>query len=281
MSIQHVHNPVFGDGKQYALPHVFVKPEQLPTFINELTAVFDGTADPISDINLAPVPSEMQFSDVFTAIGAFSAQAYKDANPPYPMGQESVGVAVRDMDAAVRAAERHGVKILARWEVVGNQEAMTEWLDGLRIQFYAYAGTPPDIAIRESVSNTRYYLTPRAAETFIRAFLAVTGGKITGEGHCAGEEIGLPGESFRRVWLSSSAGLFNVIILSDAQKARLASPWRDIKTDFEVSDLDKVIALAQANQVRVRVAPAPGDVRHPRAVLEFTGGYVIALHQKA
>ncbi|AIR01662.1 hypothetical protein QDZ74_003619 [Pluralibacter gergoviae] len=281
MCIHHGQKAIFGDGKQYALPHVFVNPDQLQTFINQMTAVFDGTADPISDINLATVPAEMQFSDIYTAIGAFSAQAYKDGKPPYPMGQESVGVAVRDMDNAVRVAEEHGVKILARWEVMGNQEAMTEWLDGLRIQFYAYAGTPPEIAVRESVSNTRYYLTPRAAERFIKTFLAVTDGRIVGDARHAGEEVGLPGESFRRVWLASSAGLFNVIILSDAQRARLASPWRDIKTDFVVDDLAKVIALAQASQVSVLVPPEAGHSRHPRAVLEFTGGYVIALRQKA
>lgn len=281
MSNHHDQKNIFGTGKQYALPHVFVNPDQLQTFINEMTAVFDGTADPISDINLAAVPAEMQFSDIFTAIGAFSAQAYKDGNPPYPMGQESVGVAVNDMDYAVRMAEKYGAKILARWEVMGNQEAMTEWLDGLRIQFYSYAGTPPEIAIRDSVSNTRYYLSARDAEKFIHAFVGATGGKVVGDGRYPGEEIGLAGETFRRVWLASSAGMYNVIILSDSQKARLASPWRDIKTDFEVADLTKVLALAAANNVAVLVPPQPGQTQHPRAVLGFTGGYVIALRQKA
>lgn len=270
----HVPHAPFGDGKQYALPHVFVNPDSLQTLINQLTAVFDGTADPISDVNLAPVPSEMHFSDVFTAIGAFSAQAYKDSKPPYPMGQESVGVAVKNMDAAVSKAQAHGVKILARWEVVGNQEAMTEWVDGLRIQFYAYAGSAPEMAIRESVSNTRYILTPTAAHSFISAFIAVTGGVIVRDGHRPGEEIGLPGEHFRRVQLSSSAGLFNVVILTDDQKARLAAPWREIKTDFEVDDLAKRVALAKANQVAIL---AQSD---RSAVLGFTGGYVIELHQK-
>jgi len=270
----HVPHAPFGDGKQYALPHVFVYPDSLQTFINQLTAVFDGTADPISDVNLAPVPSEMQFSDVFTAIGAFSAQAYKDNKPPYPMGQESVGVAVKDMDSAVKKAQAHGVKILARWEVAGNQEAMTEWLDGLRIQFYAYAGSAPEMAIRESVSNTRYTLSPSAAHSFITTFLAVTGGVIVRDDRHPGEEIGLSGEHFRRVQLSSSVGLFNVVILTDDQKARQAAPWSEIKTDFEVDDLAKRVALAKENQVSILAQTGQS------AVLGFTGGYVIELHQK-
>lgn len=272
---------IIGDGPQYALPHVFMFPDQLELFIEKFTAVFDGTADPISDVNLAAVPAVMRFTDLHTSVGAISAQAYKDNAPPFPMGKESIGFGVADMDKAVQVADLAGAKILRRWSVFGNQEAMIEWPGGVRIQFYAYSGAVPPVEIRESVSNTRYYLSQGNAELFVSTFLAATKGTLVSDGYYPAEELGIQGGMFRRAQLTSSLGNVNVIAVTSQIRDGLKYPYTDIKTDFDVDDLDAVVERARQNDVDVLVRPEYTDPNSRRAVLRFPGEYVIEVHQKA
>ncbi|MCU1719535.1 hypothetical protein [Pseudomonas sp. 5P_3.1_Bac2] len=282
MTKQNQTTPVIvGDGPQYALPHVFMYPDQLPVFIDKFLAVFGGTADPISDVNLAAVPATMQFTDLQTSVGAISAQAYKDNAAPFPMGKEAVGFGVADMDTAVQVAQAAGAKILRRWTVFGNQEAMIEWPGGVRIQFYAYAGEVPVIEIKESTSNTRYYLEPDAAAQFVGTFVAATGGTVLSDAYYPSEEIGIAGTMFRRAQLSSSLGLVNVIELTRELRDQLRYPHSEIKTDFVVADLNAVVAKAREADVDVLVRPEYSDPNSRRAVLRFPGEYVIEIRQQA
>jgi hypothetical protein len=271
---------IVGDGPQYALPHVFMFPDQLPVFIDKFLAVFGGTADPISDVNLAAVPATMQFTDLQTSVGAISAQAYKDNAAPFPMGQETIGFGVVDMDVAVQVAQAVGAKILRRWTVFGNQEAMLEWPGAVRIQFYAYAGAVPPIAINQSTSNTRYYLDPDAAAQFVGSFVAATGATVLSDAYYPSEEIGIAGSMFRRAQLSSTLGLVNVIALTRELRDKLRYPYSEIKTDFVVDDLAAVVAKAREADVDVLLRPEYSDPNKRRAVLRFPGEYVIEVGQK-
>ncbi|WP_368759227.1 VOC family protein [Pseudomonas aeruginosa] len=269
-----------GNGPQYALPHVFMFPDQLAEFVEKFTNVFEGTSDPISDLNLAPVPATMQFTDLYTRVGAISAQAYKDNAPPFPMGKESVGFAVVDMDKAVEAAQRVGAKVLRRWLVGTNGEAMLEWPGGVRIQFYSYAGEAPEIPIRDSVSNTRYYLGLEDAERFVTTFLDATGGELVKDGYYPSEEIGIEGGMFRRVQINSTLGNVNVIGVTPEIRDRLLYPYTDIKTDFDVDDIDAALTRAKEAGVDILVRPEYTNPDFRRAVLRFPGEYVIEIHQK-
>ncbi len=269
-----------GNGPQYALPHVFMFPDQLETFVETFTSVFEGTSDPISNLNLAPVPATMQFTDLYTRVGAISAQSYKDSAPPFPMGKESVGFAVVNMDKAVEAAQRVGAKVLRRWLVGTNGEAMLEWPGGVRIQFYSYAGEAPDIPVRDSVSNTRYYLSLEDAERFVTTFLEATGGSLLKDGYYPSEEIGVVGGMFRRVQISSTLGNVSVIGITPEIRERLVYPYTDIKTDFDVDDIDAVIQRARQSEADILIRPEYTDPNFRRAVLRFPGEYVIEIHQK-
>ncbi|WXL25447.1 hypothetical protein WG219_19455 [Ectopseudomonas mendocina] len=269
-----------GNGPQYALPHVFMFPQQLPVFVEKFSSAFDGTSDPISDLNLAPVPAVMQFTDVYSRVGAISAQAYKDNAPPFPMGKESVGFAVIDMDKAIEAALRVGAKVLRRWLVGSNGEAMLEWPGGVRIQFYSYAGEAPDMPIRDSVSNTRYYLSHDNAAQFITTFINATAGEIIRDGYYPSEEIGIPGAMFRRVQIASTLGNINIIGVTAEIRDKLVYPYTDIKTDFNVDDIDSVIEKAEQAGVDILLRPEYTDPDFRRAILRFPGEYVIEVHQK-
>ncbi|EIK67392.1 hypothetical protein PseBG33_2241 [Pseudomonas synxantha BG33R] len=272
---------IVGDGPQYALPHVFMFPDQLETFIDKFIAVLGGTFDPISDINLAAVPATMQFTDLYTSVGAISAQAYKDNAPPFPMGKEAVGFAVVDMNKAIQVASSGGAKVLRRWEVLGNQEAMIETPGGVRIQFYAFSGAAPAREIQESVSNTRYYLSETDAEAFVTNFLAATKGTLISDGYYSSEELGVEGGVFRRVQIESTLGNVNIIAVTSDIRDGLKYPYTDIKTDFTVDDLAAVVEKARQNDVDVLVRPEYTDPSNRRAVLRFPGEYVIELRQNA
>lgn len=273
-------NIATGLGPQYALPHVLMFPDQLPAFVEKFSTVFDGTSAPISNLNLAPVPAEMQFTDLHTRVGAISAQAYKDNAPPFPMGKESVGFAVVDMDKALEAAQRAGAKVLRRWMVGSNSEAMLEWPGSVRLQFYSYAGEAPEIPIRDSVSNTRYYLSYESAATFISSFLEATDGERVSDAYYPSEEIGIAQGAFRRVQIESSLGNVNVIGITARLWDQLVYPYTNIKTDFDVDDLDAVVEKARQADVDVLIRPEYTDPHYRRAVLRFPGEYVIEVRQK-
>jgi hypothetical protein len=91
-----------------------------------------------------------------------------------------------------------------------------------------------------------------------------------------GEEIGRPGESYRRIRIESTFGRMLVMVTD----GHLPYPYGREQTGYEVTDLDDTLAKARAAGVQVLRAPeAEGD--RTSAVVEFPGGYLAEIHSVA
>lgn len=108
----------------------------------------------------------------------------------------------------------------------------------------------------------------------MRAWLSFSGGKVVSDEKAApGIEIGKPGESFRRLRITSGFGLMTVIV-SDGH---LPYPYGHETTGYAVTDLATTLANATTKGARVLVEPFRSQDRQA-AMVEFPGGYVAEIH---
>ncbi len=111
-------------------------------------------------------------------------------------------------------------------------------------------------------------------DAFVPSFLAFSQGTLADDARQApGQEIGRPGEHYRRIRLLSDFGK-TMVAVSDGH---LPYPYGRDTTGDEVEDLQQTLDKSKAAGVQVLVAPFAAQDRRS-AVVEFPGGYVAEIH---
>lgn len=263
-------------GPQYDTTHVYVAPADFDRFVGSLVATFGGTTSKQGVFQVTPTPSQTLSQLVLTPVGSISVFGFKTP-VPYPFGNERTGYLVTDIDQATTAARKAGATRLVETfpDPIG-RDVLVQWPGGVNMQIYWHTAKP-DYAPLATVPENRIYLTADAADGFVAAWTAYSGAKVVADDKAApASEIGRPGQTYRRLRLTSGYGRMTVIV-TDGQL-----PWpygRDL-TGYEVTDLAATLAKAQAAGVIVLVPPAASDGR-VGAIVQFPGGYIAEIHSVA
>lgn len=263
-------------GPQYDTTHVYVAPEDFDRFVASLVATFGGTTSKQGVFQVTPTASQTISQLVLTPAGTISVFGFKTPIP-YPFGAERTGYLVTDMDAAVSAALKAGAtRLVTTFPDPIGRDVVVQWPGGVNMQFYWHTAKP-NYAPLATIPENRVYLTPDAADRFVRSWLAYSAGKVTADERAApGAEIGQPGKTYRRIRLTSGYGKM-VVLVSDGQ---VGWPYGRELTGYEVADLDQTLARAAAVGVETLVAAhAEGDRRS--AIVRFPGGYIAEIHAPA
>ncbi|OLL29247.1 glyoxalase [Burkholderia sp. SRS-W-2-2016] len=273
---QPVEAPNVSVGAQYDTTHVYVSGNDIDAFVNSFVATFGGKASPRAVFTVTPTPSRTASQYVQTPVGMLSVFAF-ETPVPYPFGNERTGYLVTDIDKAVRAARAAGADVLVEpFDDPIGKDAIIQWPGGLTMQLYWHTKAP-SYAPLERVPDNRVYVSKYEAGNFIKRFVRFSHGKVVSDSrHADGAEIGKTGEAIRRVRIQSGFGNMLVFVTD----GKLPYPYGRETTGYDVADLDATLAKAQTTGVKVLVAAAP-NVEGRTAMVEFPGGYVAELHQRA
>jgi predicted enzyme related to lactoylglutathione lyase len=262
-----------GVGPEYDTTHVYVAPADMAAFAASFTATFGGQATKPATMSVTPTPSSTSFEAVQTPAGSLSVFGFSTP-VPYVFGAERTGFLVKDMDTAIAAAKAAGADVLvAPFPDPIGRDAVIQWPGGINMQLYWHT-TAPHYAPLVTIPENRLYLSKERADVFIRDFLVFSGGAVTSDDDAApGIEIGRPGETYRRVRLTSAFGKA-VVLVTDGH---LPWPYGREMTGYEVTDLTATLAKATASGATVLVAPYAADHRDA-AIVQFPGGYIAEIH---
>lgn len=265
-----------GVGPEYDTTHVYVAPADMAPFAASFIATFGGQATKPATMTVTPTPSSTSFEAVQTPAGSLSVFGFSTPIP-FVFGAERTGYLVKDMDAAIAEAKAAGADVLvAPFPDPIGRDAVIQWPGGVNMQLYWHA-TPPHYAPFTTVPENRLYLSKERADVFIHDFLAFSGGAVTSDEAAApGVEIGRPGETYRRVRITSDFGKA-VVLVTDGH---LPWPYGREMTGYEVADLPATLAKATASGAHVLVAPYRSD-RRDAAIVQFPGGYIAEIHAAA
>jgi hypothetical protein len=263
-------------GAQYGTAHVYVAAGDMDRFAASFVATFGGTSSQPSVVTVTPTPSSTAWQALTTPVGLVSLFGFKTPIP-YPFGQERTGYLVTDMDAAVRAARKHGAAVLVTPfpDAIGS-DAVVQWPGGVNMQFYWHTKAPSYPPLR-SVPENRVYVAPEAADNFIRSFVGFADGKIVSDNTRApGAEIGRPGDFYRRVRIESAFGKITVLVTD----GHLPYPYGRETMGYEVADVGETLTKAKASGASVLVDSFKADGREA-AFVQFPGGYIAEIHSAA
>lgn len=262
-------------GPQYDSTHVYVAPGDLDAFIKSFIAVFGGQASKPVVTNVLPVPSRTKFQYVSTSSGFLSVFAY-ETPVPFPFGQERTGYLVTDMDKAVKAAREAGAEVIVEpfQDPIG-KDAVIQWPGGVKMQLYWHF-KPPSNPPLQSIPDNRVYVSRDQADNFVRAFVRFARATIVSDnkGADAGE-IGRPGETYRRIRISSLFGNMQVFVTD----GHLPYPFGLETTGYLVNDVSATLDKAKAAGAQILSQPFKTDDR-ATAILEFPGGYIVEVHSQ-
>lgn len=267
-------------GAQYDTTHVYVPQDQFDTFVSSFVATFGGTTSKQGEFQVTPTKSLTKSQLVLTPSGTVSVFGFKTPIP-YPFGDERTGYLVTDIDAAVASAVKHGaVRRIATFPDPIGRDSVVQWPGGVNMQIYWHTAKPNYPALT-TVPENRVYLTPDAADAFVKSWTGYAHGKVTADDKAAsGAEIGEPGKTVRRVSIDSGYGKM-VVFVSDGQ---LPWPYGRDMTGYAVPDLAATLAKANAAGVETLVAPfevKTGAAKRQTAIVRFPGGYIAEIHQGA
>ena len=263
-------------GPQYDTTHVYVSNDDIDAFVNSVVATFGGFASPRAVFTVTPTPSKTASQYIRTPVGMLSVFAFQTPIP-YPFGNERTGYLVTDMAEAVRAARAAGADVIVEpFDDPIGKDAVIQWPGGLTMQLYWHTKAPVYEPL-ETVPDNRVYLSAHAVDGFVRRFLRFAHGKIVADDrHADGAEIGLTGQTLRRVRIQSGFG--NMLIF--VTDGKLPWPYGREITGYQVADLDATLTKAQAAGVKVLSQPTQtADGR--TAMVEFPGGYIAEIHAVA
>ena len=248
----------------------------MAAFAASFNATFGGRATRPAIMTVTPTPSSTRFEAVQTPAGSLSVFGFTTPIP-YVFGAERTGYLVTDMDVAIEAAKAAGADVLvAPFPDPIGRDAIIQWPGGVTMQFYWHT-TAPSYAPLATIPENRLYLSKEKADVFVRDFLAFSHGAVTGDDAAApGVEIGRPGETYRRIRLSSAFGNA-VVLVSDGH---LPWPYGRELTGYEVADLTATLAKATSSGAKMIVPPYQADHREA-AIVEFPGGYIAEVHAAA
>ncbi|MBN3759672.1 glyoxalase [Burkholderia sp. Ac-20365] len=266
--------PVVSVGPQYDTTHVYVASQDIDAFVDSFVATFGGKASPRAVFTVTPTPSKTASQYVQTPVGMLSVFAFQTPIP-YPFGNERTGYLVTDIDKAVRAARAAGADVIVdTFDDPIGKDAVIQWPGGLYMQLYWHTKAP-SYGPLETVPDNRAYVSPQAADNFIKRFVRFSHGKVVSDNRRAdGAEIGRPGDTIRRVRIQSGFGNMLVFVTD----GKLPYPFGRETTGYQVADLDATLTKAQSVNVKVLV-PAASTVEGRSAMVEFPGGYVAEIHE--
>jgi predicted enzyme related to lactoylglutathione lyase len=266
-------SPPVAVGPQYDTTHVYVAPEDFDRFVASVVATFGGSTSKQGVFTVTPTPSSTMSQLILTPVGTVSVFGFKTP-VPYPFGLERTGYLVTDMDGAVRAARASGGDVIvAPFNDPIGRDAIVQWPGGVNMQLYWHT-TAPSYAELQTIPENRVYVSPDRADTFIRSFVAFSGGRVASDDpNAPGVEIGRPGDAYRRVRIASTFGKVAVLVTD----GHLPYPYGRELTDYETLDLDTTLAKAKSAGVRVLVEPYSAADRRS-AFVQFPGGYIAEIH---
>jgi predicted enzyme related to lactoylglutathione lyase len=193
---------------------------------------------------------------------------------PAPFGAERTGYLIANMDAAIRKARASGAEVVVTPfpDSIG-VDAVMRFPGGVMTQIYWHT-TAPSYAPFVRVPENRVYVSPDAADAFLRSFLAFSGGRVVSDQLAAsGDEIGRPGATFRRIQVESTFGKLLVLVTD----GHLTYPYGREITGYEVEDLASTLQKATALGVQVLIPPLTAQGRRS-AMVRFPGGYIAEIH---
>jgi predicted enzyme related to lactoylglutathione lyase len=261
---------------QYDSTHVFVAPGDLDAFVNSITATFGAQPSKRSVTDVTPTPSSTQFQPLTTPFGMLSVFAFQTPIP-FPFGQERTGYLVTDMDQAIKAARSAGAEVIVEpfKDPIG-LDAIIQWPGGVKMQLY-WHNTPPQYPPLETIPDNRVYVSRDEADIFVGDFVRFSHGKVVADDkHADAGEIGRPGETYRRIRISSQFGNMQVLVTD----GHLPYPFGYEITAYEVKDLAATLAKAKAAGVRILSPPYKTSDR-TTTIVEFPGRYIAELHSVA
>jgi hypothetical protein len=137
--------------------------------------------------------------------------------------------------------------------------------------------TAPKFAPLQSIPDNRVYISKDSADTFIPGFIRFAHGKVIADDKRAdGGEIGRPGETFRRIRLSSLFGNMQVMVTD----GHLPYPFGREITGYQVEDISRTLERAKSAGVKLLSPPYKTNDR-TTAIVEFPGGYIAEVHSVA
>lgn len=260
-------------GSQYDSTHVYVKSEDFNRFVSSFLATFGGTASKQGVATVTPTPSSTLSQIVFTPVGILSVFGYKTPIP-YPFGLERTGYLVTDMDAAIRRARATGAAVIvAPFKDPIGRDAVIQWPGGVNTQLYWHTKAP-SYAPLATVPENRVYVSPDAAEAFVRSFVAFSQGHVVSDdAHAPGIEIGRPAETYRRIRIESDFGEMTVLVTD----GHLPYPYGRETMGYEVGNLADTLAKAKPAGVVILIQPYASEQRNA-AIVQFPGGFIAEIH---
>jgi predicted enzyme related to lactoylglutathione lyase len=263
-------------GPQYDTTHVYLAPADMDAFVSSFIATFGGTASKRSIVNVTPVPSSTESQVVVTPAGSLSLFAYHTPIP-FPFGEERTGYLVTDMDQAIQAARAAGAEVLvAPFKDPIGIDAIIQWPGGVKMQLYWHIkpSTNPPL---DTIPENRVYVSPDRADDFVRSFLAFSAGTVFSDDKRADAgEIGRPGETYRRLRITSLFGNMQVLVTD----GHLPYPFGHELTGYEVHDLAAALEKATASGAKILSPPYTSGTRIS-AVVQFPGSYIAEIHSVA
>ena len=260
-------------GAQYDTSHVYVAPSDVNAFVESFLGTFGGKSTSQVVATVTPTPSSTTSQLLQTSVGTVSLFGFKTPIPA-PFGAERTGYLVADMDAAVKAARASGAEVVVTPfpDPIG-VDAVIRFPGGVMTQIYWHTKAP-SYAPFAHVPENRVYVSSDAADTFLRSFVAFSGGSVVSDERAVPrEEIGKSGTTFRRIGVGSTFGKL-LVLVTDGQ---LPYPYGRETTGYEVDDLAATLEKAASLGAKVLVPPLNAHGRMS-AMVQFPGGYIAEIH---
>jgi hypothetical protein len=260
---------------QYDTTHVYLSAQDLAPFVASFLATFGGEASKPAVANVLPVAGAAEWQSVHTPVGVLSVFAFQTPIP-FPFGEERTGYLVTDMDQAIARARSSGADVIVEpfKDPIG-MDSIIQWPGGLKMQLYWHF-TPSKSPSLETIPENRVYVSHDSAERFIAAFTNFSQGRVVADdSHADAGEIGRPGDTYRRILISSAFG--NILVL--VTDGHLPYPFGRENTGYEVADLTATLQKARAANVKTLSEPYPANGR-TSAIVEFPGGYIAEIHSR-
>jgi hypothetical protein len=266
----------FAVGPQYDSTHVYVAAEDFDRFMASFVATFGGASSKKGVFQVTPTASQTISQVAMTPAGMVSVFGFKTPIP-YPFGVERTGYLVTDLDAAVAAARKAGaIRLVETFPDPIGRDVLVQWPGGVNMQFYWHT-VKPTYAPLSTIPENRIYLTPDAADAFVKSWVAFSRARVVSDDKAApGIEIGEPGKIYRRIRLSSGYGEMAVFISDGA----LPWPYGRELTGYAVPDLSATLAAATAAGIETLV-PMHAEGDRQSAIVRFPGGYIAEIHAPA
>ena len=260
-------------GPQYDTTHVYVAPSDVNGFVASFLGTFGGQSTKQVIATVTPTPSKTTSQLLQTPVGTVSLFGFLTPIPA-PFGAERTGYLVTNMDAAIKKAKASGADVVvAPFPDPIGVDAVIEFPGGVKTQIYWHT-TAPSYMPFVTVPENRVYVSPDAVNRFLHSFLAFSDGRVVFDQPAAsGNEIGLPGTTFRRIQVESAFGKLRVLVTD----GHLPYPYGRETTGYEVDDLDSTLQKATSLGGKVLIQPVTLQGR-TSAMVQFPGGYIAEIH---